>query len=64
MVKKSVVLSSLSLMLLVVLLTACDAATEDEPLIMGSFQPVTAHDLRIVAGQTVYVPRLLSDLLR
>lgn len=41
---------------LLLLLTGCDTASETQPLTTGSFQPVTGRDLRIVTGQTIYVP--------
>lgn len=38
-------------------LTGCDtAAAPPQPLTTGTFRPVTGRDLRIVTGQTVYVP--------
>lgn len=41
---------------LFILLTGCDNTATRPPLTTGSFQPVTGRDLRIVTGQTVYVP--------
>lgn len=41
----------------VLVLTGCDsAASPPQPLTTGTFRPVTGRDLRVVTGQTVYVP--------
>ncbi|MBZ0301226.1 MAG: DUF3124 domain-containing protein [Anaerolineae bacterium] len=37
-------------------LSSCNSQVQDRPLTTGSFQAVTARDLRIVTGQKVYVP--------
>lgn len=44
------------LLLVTTFLTSCDGAVVAPPRITGVSQPVTARDLRIVAGQTIYVP--------
>jgi hypothetical protein len=39
------------------ILTGCDSANApQQPLTAGTFRPVTGRDLRVVTGQTVYVP--------
>jgi hypothetical protein len=42
--------------LIALLLAGCNGPPEQRVLTTGSFQPVTGRDLRIVTGQTVYVP--------
>ncbi|MGJ3239809.1 MAG: DUF3124 domain-containing protein [Anaerolineae bacterium] len=42
---------------LTLFISSCNAVPiERQPLTTGSFQPITGRDLRIVTGQTVYVP--------
>lgn len=38
------------------LLTGCNDSSESPPLTSGSFQPINGRDLRIVTGQSIYVP--------
>lgn len=44
------------------LLVGCSPTT-NQPITTGSFQPVTGRDLRIVTGQTLYVPAYSEVLL-
>ncbi len=44
------------------LLVGC-SPTANQPITTGSFQPVTGRDLRIVTGQTLYVPAYSEVLL-
>lgn len=53
--------SVLSLLTLLLLLAGCD--TPIQPITTGSFQTVTGRDLRIVTGQTLYVPAYSEVLL-
>lgn len=49
--------SSIMGLIIIILLTGCNARSpQGMPLTTGSFQSVTGRDLRIVTGQTVYVP--------
>jgi len=45
------------------LLVACAPANYDQPITTGSYQAVTGRDLRIVTGQTLYVPAYSEVLL-
>lgn len=44
------------------LLVGCDSTT-NEPITTGTFQTITGRDLRIVTGQTLYVPAYSEVLL-
>ncbi|MEO1286172.1 MAG: DUF3124 domain-containing protein [Chloroflexota bacterium] len=54
--------SILLLIATIALLIGC-TPTFDEPVTTGSFQAVTGRDLRIVTGQTLYVPAYSEVLL-
>ena len=49
--------------LAICVLVACTPTPLDQPITTGSFQPVTGRDLRIVTGQTLYVPAYSEVLL-
>ena len=58
------IISNLSVLIALLVLVACDdAPTETQPLSSSSLQPVTGRDLRIVTGQTVYVPAYSEVIL-
>lgn len=52
----------LSAMVALVLI-GCTPTTPAEPITTGSFQAVTGRDLRVVTGQTIYVPAYSEVLL-
>ena len=56
------VMSFSVIVLTICLLVACTPVLE-QPITTGSFQPVTGRDLRIVTGQTLYVPAYSEVLL-
>ncbi|GAB4512466.1 MAG: hypothetical protein OHK0046_12020 [Anaerolineae bacterium] len=52
------------LVLAALLITGCEASSDAQSLTIGAQQPVTGRDLRIVAGQTVYVPAYSEVFIR
>lgn len=61
---KQILLPLMLMALIGLMLAGCDSdISENRPVTTGAFQEITGRDLRIVTGQTIYVPAYSEVLL-